>query len=84
MRLSAFSRAQWAVGLALSFAIASMFLYPGGTGLDASTAGYSLWQNFLSDLGMTVAHNGQTNGVGGLCYVLAAVSRAAPHGGARV
>lgn len=32
-----------------------------------------MWRNFLSDLGMTVAYNGQTNRAGALCFVLSLV-----------
>jgi methylmalonyl-CoA mutase cobalamin-binding subunit len=41
-----------------------MFVYPGGTVLDPHRAGYSFSQNFLSDLGMTVTHSGQSNAFG--------------------
>ena len=37
---------------------------PGGTRRDVRTTGYSFSQNFLSDLGMTVTHGGQSNRVG--------------------
>jgi hypothetical membrane protein len=46
-----------------------MLLYPGGTPRERSTVGYSASHNFLSDLGMTVAYNGQTNRIGALCFV---------------
>jgi hypothetical protein len=39
----------------------AMLLYPGGTIRDPSTSGYSFFQNFLSDLGRTVAWGGQPN-----------------------
>jgi hypothetical protein len=39
----------------------SMFLYPGGTLLNPAARGYSFFQNSLSDLGGTVAWNGQPN-----------------------
>jgi hypothetical protein len=61
------------VALALLLALASMMRYPGGTALNPSTTGYSPGQNFLSDLGMTVAYNGQPNRVGALCFVLSLV-----------
>jgi hypothetical protein len=38
-----------------------MALYPGGTVNDASTRGYDFFRNFGSDLGRTVAFNGQPN-----------------------
>ncbi len=39
----------------------SMLLYPGGTKADHNTQGYSFFTNFLSDLGQSVALNGQPN-----------------------
>lgn len=50
-------------------AVGAMLRYPGGTALDATTARYSLARNFLSDLGMTVAYNGQPNRVGASLFV---------------
>ena len=44
--------------------VLAMFLYPGGTLRDSHTTGYSFSQNFLSDLGMTVTHGGQSNRLG--------------------
>jgi len=46
--------------------------YPGGTVLDESSRGYSFSQNFLSDLGGTVAFNGERN-VGGAVLMGAAI-----------
>ncbi len=47
-----------------------MVRYPGGTALDRASHGYSLTHNFLSDLGMTVAYDGQPNRLGALLFVL--------------
>jgi len=66
-----FRRARWAAGIATACAIGSGFLYPGGTYHDHSTRGYSFFENFLSDLGMTVAHNGQSNGLGAGLFTVA-------------
>jgi len=52
---------RWAIGIALALFVAAMFLYPGGTVNDASTSGYNFFRNFGSDLGRTVAFNGQSN-----------------------
>jgi hypothetical membrane protein len=49
-------RAQWTVTAAAAIAVGAALRYPGGTALDATTPGYSLSRNFLSDLGMTVAY----------------------------
>jgi hypothetical protein len=43
--------------------IIAMFFYGGGTPWDPSAEGYTFWQNFLSDLGRTVAYNGVENTV---------------------
>jgi len=74
-----FSR--WALGMALVLFVAAMLLYPGGTVNDASTTGYDFFRNFGSDLGRTVAHNGQSNrlsqilsGVGGILLMLGVVA----------
>lgn len=47
-----------------------MLIYPGGTPLDATTTGYSLSRNFLSDLGRTVAYNGRPNQLGAFLFTL--------------
>ena len=39
----------------------AMASYPGGTPWDPTAVGYTFWQNALSDLGRTVAYNGQGN-----------------------
>jgi len=49
----------------------AMLVYPGGTQLDPTTRGYSITQNFLSDLGTTVAFDGRSNAIGALCFVSA-------------
>jgi hypothetical membrane protein len=38
-----------------------MYFYPGGTPWDPSKIGYTYWENFLSDLGETIAKNGEPN-----------------------
>lgn len=62
-------RAQWIVAVATAIAVAAMLRYPGGTALDATTVGYSLSHNFLSDLGMTVAYNHEPNRLGAALFV---------------
>ena len=49
---------------------ASMSLYPGGTRLDRDAAGYSFTQNAFSDLGRTVARNGDPNVASATLFVL--------------
>lgn len=66
-----FRRVRWAAGIATVLAIVAGIRYPGGTFQDHSTRGYSFFENFLSDLGMTVAHNGEPNRLGALLFVIA-------------
>lgn len=73
MHPSIFKRGQALTALAIAFAAASIALYPGGTYRDHSVAGYSPFQNFLSDLGMTVAYNGGANRAGAACFVASLV-----------
>jgi hypothetical membrane protein len=49
---------------------AGMALYPGGTRLDRDTSGYSFTQNAFSDLGRTVARNGEPNMASATLFVL--------------
>jgi hypothetical membrane protein len=55
---------------AVGLTTVAMLLYPGGTGLDPTTRGYSIFHNSLSDLGSTVAWDGQANS--GSRFLLAA------------
>ena len=38
-----------------------MFLYPGGTSVNTNKTGYSFFDNFFSDLGMTMTYGGESN-----------------------
>ena len=49
---------------------ASMSLYPGGTRLDRARVGYSFTQNAFSELGRTVARNGEPNLASATLFVL--------------
>ena len=69
MSVSIVQRACWTVGLGNALALGAMLRYPGGTTLDAASAGYSMSRNFLSDLGMTVAYNRQPNKLGASLFV---------------
>ena len=64
-----FTRAQWSAAAAALLGIVAMFLYPGGTTRNHASVGYSITENFLSDLGMTVAWNGQRNHIGAGLFV---------------
>ena len=70
VRRSAFVLARWSIVLATIVAVGSALLYPGGTLHDPSRRGYSLVENFLSDLGMTIAYDGRPNGAGAILFVL--------------
>lgn len=54
----------WAMGASVLLLLLSAIAYPGGTAFDTHTHGYSFFQNFISDLGMTVTHGGQSNHLG--------------------
>ena len=73
LRASIFRRGQIATVIAVALAAVSIARYPGGTYRDHTVPGYSPFQNFLSDLGMTVAYNGQPNRVGSACFVASLV-----------
>ena len=66
---SAFARAKWTAAAATLAGLTAMLLYPGGTARNHATIGYELTGNFLSDLGMTVAYDGQPNGIGAALFV---------------
>ena len=67
--MTLFARGRQATLVATALALLAMWSYPGGTMLDHSTHRYHLFQNFLSDLGMTVAYDGRANGIGALLFV---------------
>jgi hypothetical membrane protein len=69
MQSTVFQRAWLTACVALALAIGAGLRYPGGTPLNPATVGYSMPQNFLSDLGMTVAYNGQPNRMGAAFFV---------------
>lgn len=69
IRPTIFTLARWACIVAVVLAIISMLLYPGGTFHDPSRRGYSFFQNFLSDLGATVAWGGQPNYASAILFV---------------
>lgn len=71
--MTIFRRGQVATAVALGLAALSIARYPGGTYRNHSVEGYSLFQNFLSDLGMTVAYDGAANRLGSACFIVALV-----------
>src|SRR4029077_2977560 len=62
--------ARFIVAVAVASGVGAIFRYPGGTFRDHGTKGYSFAQNFLSDLGMTVAYNGEANRLGAALFIL--------------
>lgn len=60
---------RWAIALCLAFGSLAATVYPGGTVLDSGPRGYSFLQNSISDLGMTVAHDGRANPLGAGLFV---------------
>ena len=79
-----FTRARWSALVATVLAIIAALRYPGGTFNDHSTRGYSFTENFLSDLGATVAHNGEPNRFGAVLFVVALLLLVVGIGGALV
>jgi hypothetical membrane protein len=69
MPTGVFQRAWRTAGVAFLLAMGAALRYPGGTPLNRTTARYSMSQNFLSDLGMTVAYNGEPNRLGAALFV---------------
>ncbi len=63
-RRGSWASVRFAIVIALMIGAASVGLYPGGTVRDKSSCGYSFTHNFLSDLGSTVAINGERNAAG--------------------
>ena len=66
---AAFVHAKWTTAAATLLGISATVLYPGGTARNHTTTGYTITGNFLSDLGMTVAWNGERNHVGATLFV---------------
>ncbi|MCL4867455.1 MAG: hypothetical protein KJ063_00670 [Anaerolineae bacterium] len=49
----------------------AMLFYAGGNAANPADTGYHFFRNFFSDLGLTVAHNGQANTVSFLMFTTA-------------
>lgn len=73
LAINAFAHAQWAALTAALLGVVAMICYPGGTVLEHHTSRYRLTQNFLSDLGMTVAYNGHSNRIGASLFVISLI-----------
>jgi hypothetical membrane protein len=81
---SPFKVARRAIAVATLLALVAIARYPGGTMLDHSASGYSFFHNFLSDLGMTLAHDGQPNALGSTLFILSLCILVAGVGGCLV
>ena len=53
------------------FTFIGMLFYAGGTSLDPTRSGYSFFQNFFSEIGLTVAHSGESNIIAFIFFSLA-------------
>jgi len=53
------------------FTFIGMLFYAGGTSLDPTKPGYSFFQNFFSEIGLTVAHSGESNIIAFVFFSLA-------------
>jgi hypothetical protein len=51
--------------------IVAMLIYPGGSTTDPTTPGYSFFENFLSELGLTETQAGQPNTTSAVLFVTA-------------
>jgi len=69
-----FRRFGWATVFAAACVATAAKLYPGGTPIDPSTPGYAIFQNFLSDLGMTTSYSGKSNVAGAISFVMGLVA----------
>jgi hypothetical protein len=49
----------------------AMLFYRGGTALDPHRAGYSFFENFFSELGLTVARSGESNTISAILFFVA-------------
>ena len=61
----------WGCGLFVLLTMLAMFFYPGGTFSNSASPGYSFFENFFSDLGMSVSHSGQSNFVSRIMFAFA-------------
>ena len=63
-----------ASALSTLLAIAAMFIYPGGSRYHRNAGHYTFFQNYLSDLGTSVAYGGASNGIGAMLFVACLVA----------
>jgi hypothetical membrane protein len=70
-RKGVFALVLYACAAFLVLTAAAMFVYPGGQGNNLAARGYSLSENFFSDLGRVEALNGRPNLAANLLFVAA-------------
>lgn len=51
----------------------AMLFYAGGTSTNPGAPGYSLWANFIGDLGRTEAYSGESNTISSLIYSISQI-----------
>jgi hypothetical membrane protein len=68
-----FKLTRWAAVTVAVLSGIAMLLYPGGTSRNPSARGYSFFHNSLSDLGSTVAWDGQANSRGATFFLAGAI-----------
>lgn len=60
-----------ACGQFVVLTIVAMLVYAGGTGANESASGYTFFNNYFSDLGMTMAHSGRANTLSAILFFVA-------------
>lgn len=53
--------------------VLGMLVYTGGTYANVTASGYNFFENYFSDIGRTVSHSGNPNGLGSFLFILAMV-----------
>ena len=69
-RSSVFKVTQIACGQFVVVTFLAMLLYAGGTAADNSAPRYQFFNNFFSDLGLTIAHSGESNTISAILFFL--------------
>lgn len=70
-RAHSFSLIMAGCGQFIVLTLIAMLFYAGGNNADTTAPRYLFFQNFFSDLGMTVAHNGEANTISFLLFTVA-------------
>lgn len=70
-RAHTFSLIMAGCGQFVVLTLIAMLFYAGGNNADPTAPRYLFFQNFFSDLGLTVAHNGEANTVSFLLFAVA-------------